>query len=117
MNSNELLTNDICLPPPPQEAAAAVSSPGLPVQQGLYDPRYEHDACGIGFVVNVQGNKSHQIIRQALTVLKNLSHRGATGAEVNTGDGAGILLQIPHTFLEIKCAEEGFHLPSAGNYG
>ena len=63
---------------------------GLPEKQGLYDPRYEHDACGMGFVVNIKGKKSNEIIHQALTVLKNLRHRGACGAEPTTGDGAGI---------------------------
>ena len=71
---------------------------GLPQKQGLYDPQFERDACGVGFVVNIKGKKSHQIVQQALTVLDNLEHRGATGAEPNTGDGAGILIQIPHTF-------------------
>ena len=74
--------------------------PGYPSKQGLYDPRFEHDACGIGFVVNIKGEKSHEIVQQALTVLQNLDHRGACGCEDNTGDGAGILLQIPHAFLQ-----------------
>lgn len=118
MINNDLLTHEaVSLPAQTNRIGNAGNGSHLPAKQGLYDPRFEHDACGIGFVVNVKGNKSHQIIRQALTVLKNLSHRGATGAEVNTGDGAGILLQIPHSFLEIKCAEAGFDLPSAGNYG
>ena len=64
--------------------------------QGLYDPRFEHDACGVGFVVNIKGQKSHAIVRDALTALVNLRHRGACGCEGNTGDGAGILLQVPH---------------------
>src|SRR5688500_20124188 len=67
---------------------------GLPPKQGLYDPQFEHDACGVGFVVNFKGKRSHEIIRQALTILINLRHRGACGCEVNTGDGAGILLQM-----------------------
>ena len=73
---------------------------GLPPKQGLYDPRFEHDACGVGFVVNIKGEKSHEIVEQALTVLENLDHRGACGCEENTGDGAGILMQIPHAFLQ-----------------
>ena len=67
--------------------------------QGLYDPQHEHDACGVGFVVDIKGRKSHAIVRQALQVLKNLQHRGACGCEVNTGDGAGILIQMPDAFL------------------
>jgi glutamate synthase (ferredoxin) len=87
---------------------------GLPKKQGLYDPRHEHDACGIGFVVNIKGKKSHEIVRQALQVLVNLNHRGACGCEANTGDGAGILLQIPHAYFQ-KAA--GVSLPPAGRYG
>ena len=94
-----------------------MSKPGIPARQGLYDPRYEHDACGIGFVVNVKGGKSHEIVDQALTVLENLDHRGACGCEPNTGDGAGILLQVPHAFLREACADIGFDLPTAGQYG
>ncbi|MEW5956562.1 MAG: glutamate synthase large subunit [Chloroflexota bacterium] len=90
---------------------------GQPGQQGLYDPRFEHDACGVGFVVNIKGKKSNEIVRQALTVLTNLSHRGATGAEPNTGDGAGILLQTPHAFLKKVCAPQGIELPAPGQYG
>jgi len=90
---------------------------GLPPKQGLYDPRFEHDACGVGFVVNIKGEKSHEIIEQALTVLQNLDHRGACGCEENTGDGAGILMQIPHAFLKDACAGLGFQLPDPGEYG
>ena len=89
----------------------------LPPKQGLYDPRFEHDACGVGFVVNIKGEKSSEIVQQALTVLENLDHRGACGCEENTGDGAGILLQIPHTFLKEACAGLGFQLPDPGEYG
>jgi len=74
----------------------AMTNPGLPPAQGLYYPAHEHDACGVGFVVDIKGRKSHAIVSQALTVLKNLLHRGACGCEVNTGDGAGILIQMPH---------------------
>jgi glutamate synthase domain-containing protein 2/glutamate synthase domain-containing protein 1/glutamate synthase domain-containing protein 3 len=90
---------------------------GPPPAQGLYDPRYERDACGIGFVVDVAGRPSHQIVRQALAVLGNLSHRGACGSEANTGDGAGILLQTPHAFLRRACTQLGIELPAAGFYG
>lgn len=85
--------------------------------EGLYDPSFEHDACGIGFVANIKGNKSHQHIADALTVLENMEHRGACGCEVNTGDGAGIMLQIPHEFFFDECLKLGVHLPSFGKYG
>ncbi len=90
---------------------------GLPSKQGLYDPRFEHDSCGVGFVVNIKGDKSREIVDQALTVLENLDHRGACGCEENTGDGAGILVQIPHAFFEHACDGLGFHLPEPGQYG
>ncbi len=90
---------------------------GLPQKQGLYDPRFEHDACGMGMVVNIKGQRSNDIIRQALTVLKNLTHRGARGAEPNTGDGAGIMLQVPHEFLSRKAERHSFSLPEPGQYG
>ena len=90
---------------------------GPPPKQGLYDPQFEHDSCGVGFVVNVKGQKSHQIIQQALTVLLNLNHRGACGCEANTGDGAGILLQMPHAFLQPACKAARIKLPAPGKYG
>ncbi len=90
---------------------------GLPAKQGLYDPRNEHDACGIGFVANINGSRSHQIIRQALTILDNLAHRGGSGSEINTGDGAGILIQIPHKFFEQECTKAGISLPAPEEYG
>jgi glutamate synthase domain-containing protein 2/glutamate synthase domain-containing protein 1/glutamate synthase domain-containing protein 3 len=88
-----------------------------PGKQGLYNPIHEHDACGIGFVVNMNGKQSHQILQQAITVLNNLDHRGATGSEPNSGDGAGILIQIPHKFLKQSCEGIGFTLPGPGKYG
>ncbi|HZK55285.1 MAG TPA: glutamate synthase large subunit [Desulfosporosinus sp.] len=94
-----------------------MQSYGLPKNQGLYDPALEHDACGMGFVVNIKGEKSHDIIDEALTVLENLSHRGASGADENTGDGAGILTQIPHDFFKRECDVLGFALPEKGSYG
>jgi glutamate synthase (ferredoxin) len=94
-----------------------MTHPSIPPKQGLYDPKFEHDACGIGFVVNIKGKKSHEIVEQALTVLQNLDHRGACGCEENTGDGAGILLQIPHAFLQHVCEGLGFQLPKPGQYG
>lgn len=90
---------------------------GLPPKQGLYDPQYEHDACGIGFVADIKGRKSHDIVRQALQVLCNLDHRGGQGCEANTGDGAGILMQIPDAFLRKAATGLGFELPEAGKYG
>ena len=89
----------------------------LPERQGLYDPRFEHDACGVGFVCNIDGRPSHEIIQRGLQVLVNLTHRGATGADAETGDGAGILMQIPHAFLERECAGLGIRLPEPGEYG
>ncbi len=97
--------------------AAGSMTATRPQQQGLYDPRFEHDACGVGFVVNIKGRKSHQILEQALQVLKNLDHRGACGCEVNTGDGAGVLMQMPHKFNEQVCATTRIQLPAAGEYG
>lgn len=85
--------------------------------QGLYDASYEHDACGIGFVANIRGRKSHQHITDALTVLENMEHRGACGCESNTGDGAGIMIQIPHEFFFDTCISLGVHLPPSGKYG
>jgi len=90
---------------------------GFPPKQGLYDPQFEHDSCGIGFVVNIKGKKSNEIVRQALTILLNLDHRGGCGCEPNTGDGAGILMQMPHKFLKKVAAEVGINLPSYGEYG
>lgn len=89
---------------------------GFPPNQGLYNSQSEHDACGIGLVVNIKGAKSHDIVRQGLTVLMNLDHRGARGAESNTGDGAGILIQIPHSFIKKTCAEHGIDIPTPGQY-
>jgi len=84
---------------------------------GLYHPSFEHDSCGIGFVANIKGNKSHQTILDALTVLENMEHRGACGCENNTGDGGGIMLQMPHEFFFEECLKLGVHLPSYGKYG
>lgn len=86
-------------------------------QQGLYRRQFEHDACGIGFVAHVKGRKSHNMISDALTILENLDHRGACGAEPNTGDGAGIMIQVPHEFLFDECLKTGFSLPDFGDYG
>src|SRR3712207_2520438 len=85
----------------------------LPPAQGLYDPRHEKDACGVAFVATLTGEASHDIVAKALTALRNLDHRGAAGAEVNSGDGAGILLQVPDAFLR---AVVDFDLPAAGAF-
>ncbi|GBF75328.1 glutamate synthase subunit alpha [Paenibacillus sp. 598K] len=89
---------------------------GLPPKQGLYDPQYEKDACGMGFVAHIKGIKSHTIVRQALTVLENMEHRGGQGSEPNTGDGAGILIQIPHGFFAREMAKADVVLPAEGDY-
>ena len=94
-----------------------MSQAGLPPAQGLYDPRYEHDSCGVGFVAHIKGQRSHQLVGQGLTAVECLAHRGATGSEENTGDGAGVLIQIPHEFFQPECAALGFTLPEAGRYG
>src|SRR5882724_1990992 len=85
--------------------------------QGTYDPAYEHDSCGVGFVVDIKGRRSHAIVEKALQVLKNLLHRGACGCEPNTGDGAGILVQMPDRFLRRECRRLGIALPPLGEYG
>jgi glutamate synthase (NADPH/NADH) large chain len=84
---------------------------------GLYSPDFERDACGIGFVANIKGNKSHQIVSDAITVLENMEHRGACGCESNTGDGAGLMIQTPHEFFFDECIKLGVHLPAFGRYG
>ncbi len=90
--------------------------PGLPPKQGLYDPANEHDACGVGFVVNMHGRKSHRIVRQGLELLENLTHRGATGSDPLTGDGAGILIQMPHEFFAAVTPQAGITLPAPGDW-
>ncbi|MGA2041268.1 MAG: glutamate synthase large subunit [Bryobacteraceae bacterium] len=94
-----------------------VTPRGLPQPQGLYDPAQERDSCGIGFVANIKGQKSHDIIVKGIQVLINLTHRGACGCDPETGDGAGVLIQIPHKFFARECAKRGFTLPPAGEYG
>ena len=89
---------------------------GLPVKQGLYDPHYEHDACGVGFVVDVKGRKSHSIVSQGSQVLLNLAHRGACGCEPNTGDCGGVLIQMPGKFMRKVAEASGFELPALGEY-
>ncbi len=93
-----------------------MNNTSLPEKQGLYDPQFEHDACGVGFICHMKGVKSHDIVSNALTILENLDHRGAC-CEENTGDGAGILIQMPHLFLKKAAKAAGFDLPEPGQYG
>jgi glutamate synthase (NADPH/NADH) large chain len=85
--------------------------------EGLYRPDFEKDACGIGFVAHIRGEKSHRTIQDALTMLENMEHRGACGCEENTGDGAGILMQIPHEFYKQEAKKVNIDLPEFGKYG
>ena len=101
----------------PSTTTSQTKIPRSPVKQGLYDPWFEHDACGVGFVANMHGIKSHKTLQDGLQVLTNLDHRGAAGSETNTGDGAGVLLQMPHKFLAKVCKESRITLPAAGEYG
>ena len=94
-----------------------MAHPNLPEPQGLYDGDHEHDACGVGFVANIKGKKSHDIVDQGLTILRNLTHRGAVGADPKASDGAGILIQIPDTFFREEMAKQGVKLPQPGQYG
>ncbi len=93
-----------------------VAANGMPRAQGLYDPANEHDACGVGFIADLKGNKSHKIIEHGLEILVNLTHRGAAGADPRDGDGAGMLIQVPHDFFAEVCAPLGFTLPEPGEY-
>ncbi|HEY0145875.1 MAG TPA: glutamate synthase subunit alpha, partial [Methylovirgula sp.] len=90
--------------------------PGLPPAQGLYDPRQEHDACGVGFIANMHNQKSHDIIGKGLEILLNLDHRGAVGADPKAGDGCGMLVQMPHRFFAAEADKLGFRLPALGEY-
>ena len=89
---------------------------GAPERQGLYDPRNEHDACGVGFVANIKGRKSHEVVSAGLEILVNLDHRGAVGADPLVGDGAGILIQIPDRLLRDWAGKAAVDLPPAGEY-
>src|SRR3990167_6309247 len=89
---------------------------GAPQSRGLYDPRNEHDACGVGFVANIKGRKSHEVVACGLEILVNLDHRGAVGADPLVGDGAGILIQIPDALLRDWATKEGVALPAPGQY-
>ncbi|MGA0115123.1 MAG: glutamate synthase central domain-containing protein, partial [Burkholderiales bacterium] len=94
-----------------------MAHPNLPPAQGLYDGDHEHDACGVGFIANIKGKKSHDIVDQGLTILRNLTHRGAVGADPKASDGAGIMIQIPDAFFREEMAKQGVKLPAAGQYG
>ena len=107
--------NDSC--PTPKATPIDASRIGLPPAQGLYHPKTEHDACGVGFVAHIKGKKSHAIIQQGLKILENLDHRGAVGADKLMGDGAGILIQIPDTLYRDEFAQHGITLPPPGEYG
>ncbi|MCC8932476.1 glutamate synthase large subunit (plasmid) [Rhizobium sp. SSM4.3] len=97
-------------------ADTVIARTGLPPKQGLYDPKNEHDACGVGFIAHMKGQKSHQIVKDGLFILENLTHRGAVGADPLMGDGAGILVQIPDRFFREEMAAQGVTLPKAGEY-
>lgn len=99
------------------ERKKTVRPAGLPSARGLYDPKNEHDACGIGFVANIHNRKSHDMIANGLKILENLEHRGAVGADPKAGDGAGILIQMPDAFMRKVTKAEGFELPAEGEYG
>lgn len=99
-----------------EDRAARAATCGLPAKQGLYDPKNEHDACGVGFIAHMKGRKSHQIVKDGLFILENLTHRGAVGADPLMGDGAGILVQIPDRFFREEMAKQGITLPKAGEY-
>ena len=110
------MNNDTTTTPVSFDASQAPAT-RAPGKQGLYDPAFEHDACGVGFVVDMKGRKSHKIVADALQVLTNLDHRGAAGSEPNTGDGAGILIQMPHKFFAEVCKTARITLPEPGLYG
>src|SRR5688572_8203767 len=95
---------------------ATIGRMALPGKQGLYDPDFEHDACGLGFVATLDREAKHSIVAQALEILANLTHRGAAGCDPCTGDGAGILLQIPHTLYAEECKKLHIDLPAPGDY-
>jgi glutamate synthase (NADPH/NADH) large chain len=103
-------------PSPASPEIFEMRDPGFPAPHGLYDPRYEKDSCGVGFVADIKNRKSHAIIAHGLTILANLDHRGAVGADPKAGDGCGMLVQIPHRFFVEECARLGFALPEPGQY-
>jgi glutamate synthase (NADPH) large chain len=98
-------------------SVTALLPEGLPEASGLYDPRREHDACGIGLIASISNDKSHRIIADGLNILRNLEHRGAVGADARAGDGCGMLIQIPHALFAEEAVRLGFALPEPGDYG
>ena len=98
-------------------APLVLTNPDLPAAQGLYDPRHEKDACGVGFIADMKNRKSHAVVQQGLQILLNIDHRGAVGADPKLGDGCGILTQIPHRFFRKEAQKEGQLLPNEGDYG
>jgi len=100
-----------------EQSSGASHTPWPPAAQGLYDPSHEHDACGLGFIAQIKGRKTHDVIVQGLAILENLTHRGATGAYSLQGDGAGILIQMPDAFLRRAGGRVGITLPAIGQYG
>ena len=111
-----IVTDALSAAPASKPAEVAREFSWRPPAEGLYDPSLEKDSCGVGFIANIKGKKSHQIVADALSILCNLEHRGAVGADPRAGDGAGILVQIPHAFFARKAAEIGFQLPKPGEY-
>src|SRR6476619_5095384 len=98
----------------PMLSREATLDPGTPLGTGLHDPALDKDSCGVGFIADIKGRKSHQIVEDALRILCNLEHRGAVGADPRAGDGAGILVQIPHKFFARKAKDVGITLPKPG---
>jgi len=119
MTNSHNLFNGLPTADHPKSKKQSAAKPATPRNSpgGLYDPRNEHDACGLGFIANMKGKKSHKIIEDGIRILENLEHRGATGADPLMGDGAGMLVQIPHGFFQQECHELGFELPEQGQYG
>src|SRR3981189_335912 len=111
-----IATDALSAAPDSKPAEVAREFSWRPPPEGLYDPSLEKDSCGVGFIANIKGKKSHQIVSDAMRILCNLEHRGAVGADPRAGDGAGILGQIPHAFFARKAAEIGFRLPKPGEY-
>src|SRR6267378_5563082 len=111
-----ILSDALPAAPDSKPAEVAREHSWRPPAEGLYDLSLEKDSCGVGFIANIKGKKSHQIVSDAINILCNLEHRGAVGADPRAGDGAGILVQIPHGFFARKAAEIGFQLPQPGEY-
>ncbi len=111
-----IMTDALSADPASKHAPTKHEHTWRPPAEGLYDLGLEKDSCGVGFIANIKGKKSRQIVADALNILCNLEHRGAVGADPRAGDGAGILVQIPHAFFARKAKELGFKLPKPGDY-